>query len=142
MHFSALRHGAADYLPKPIDADMLRATFGRLARIKDAERRARDSERLASIGEMAAVLAHEGRGSLQEMVLGTAILTRQAKDQPELLETIHAIEKTQHSLTRLFEDLTCFACSLARCMRPKGSAAQLEGRRLDECLVDVDDVIH
>ena len=34
-------------------------------------------------------------------------------NQPDLLETIHAMEKAQQGLTRLFEDLTCYASSLA-----------------------------
>ncbi len=36
----ALRHGAADYLLKPIDAAALRASLGRIRRLREAEARA------------------------------------------------------------------------------------------------------
>jgi DNA-binding NtrC family response regulator len=44
---TALRHGAADYLVKPINPDALRATLARVARLREAEGRARQAERLS-----------------------------------------------------------------------------------------------
>lgn len=56
---TALRHGVTDYLLKPINPDLLRAAIARVAKIQAMEERALQAERLAAIGQMAAVLTHE-----------------------------------------------------------------------------------
>ena len=77
-----------------------------VSRLKEAERRAQQAERLAAIGQMATVLAHEGRNALQQIAVNLAILTHQlAPDRPDLLECIGRANKARHDLTRLFEDL-------------------------------------
>jgi signal transduction histidine kinase len=110
---TAIRFGVADYLPKPISVDLLRATLERIARAQDAERRARDAERLAGIGQAAAVLAHEGRNALQQTICNLAILAAKLPDRPELLDLIDRARNAQRGLARLLEDLYSYAAPLA-----------------------------
>src|SRR4051794_16603597 len=56
---TALRYGATDYLLKPVNPDLLRAALARVFQLREAERRARQAERLAAIGQMITGLAHE-----------------------------------------------------------------------------------
>jgi signal transduction histidine kinase len=109
---TALRSGVADYLPKPISSDVLRATLERIARVEEAERRAQQAERLAGIGQMAAVLAHEGRNALQQAMCTLEILASKLTNRPELLNLVGRMRNAQRGLARLFEDLQCYAASL------------------------------
>ena len=61
---AALRCGAADYLLKPINPDLLRAAIARVLTMQDMEERLLQSERLAAIGQMIAVLTHESGNAL------------------------------------------------------------------------------
>src|SRR4051812_15634818 len=55
---TALRSGAADYLLKPINPDLLRAAVGRAAKAREMEARAPQPERPAAIGQKKAVPPH------------------------------------------------------------------------------------
>lgn len=106
---TAIRLGATDFLLKPVEADLLRATLRRIGRLKNAERLAKQAERLAALGQMAAVLGHEGRNALQRMQANLAMLTHRVPDRPEALDLIARARKAGNQLTRLCEDLLCFA---------------------------------
>ena len=56
---AALRSGAADYLLKPINPDLLRTAIRRVLKMQEMEERVLQSERLAAIGQMITVLTHE-----------------------------------------------------------------------------------
>ncbi len=60
----AMRFGAEDYLVKPVHPDVLRQTLARIMRVKEAEQKVIESERLAMVGQMMAVLAHESGNAL------------------------------------------------------------------------------
>ncbi len=49
---AAIRCGAADYLLKPINPDLLRATIDRILKMREMEERALQAERLAAIGDL------------------------------------------------------------------------------------------
>jgi signal transduction histidine kinase len=109
---TALRSGVADYLPKPINSAVLRTTLERIARMKEAERRAQQAERLAGIGQMAAVLVHEGRNALQQTLCNLGILALKVSNRPELLDLVDRTRNAQRELACLFEDLQSYAASL------------------------------
>ena len=71
---SALRHGAADYILKPIHPDALRMSLARVMKLQEAEKRALQSERLAAIGQMVAAITHENRNALQRIQAGLEVL--------------------------------------------------------------------
>lgn len=66
---TSMRHGAADFVLKPIQPDALRATLARVARLKEAEKRVVQAARLAGVGELAASIAHELNNSLSTVTL-------------------------------------------------------------------------
>jgi signal transduction histidine kinase len=82
------------------------------ARIENAERPAQQAERLAGIGQMAAVLAHEGRDVVQLTLCNLEILASKLTNRPELLDLVGRARNAQRGLARLFEDLHSYAASL------------------------------
>ncbi len=71
----AMRHGASDYILKPINAELLRASLSRCRRLQSAQSRVLQTERLAAIGTVVASVAHESRNVLQR-ILGRVELIR------------------------------------------------------------------
>jgi len=94
-----------------------------LARLAVSHREARErvlqSARLAAIGEAMTGLAHESRNALQRSQAGLAMLGRRVKDQRESLVLIDEIQRAQHDLHRLYEEVRTYAApmnfSLASC---------------------------
>jgi two-component system, NtrC family, sensor histidine kinase HydH len=109
---AALRHGAVDYLPRPLHPDVLRCTLARAARLKEAEQRAVQAERLATIGQMVGMVAHEGRNALQRTRQALAMLALEVGDQPEALDLVACARRAQGELQRLFEDLRGYVVPL------------------------------
>jgi signal transduction histidine kinase len=108
----SLCQGAVDFLPKPIDADVLRASLARAARLKEADGRALQAERLATIGQMVTVLAHESRSALQESMIYFRMLEHRLKANPEALELVARLEKAQCRIRRLFDDVQGYAAPI------------------------------
>jgi len=106
---SALRHGAADYILKPIDADALRATLTRVARLKEAEARALQAERLAAIGQMVTAVSHESRNALHRLAALVDELTDELRERLDLAPVLQNLHRAQDELQRIFEDLRCYA---------------------------------
>jgi len=106
---AALRHGATDYILKPVDADALRATLTRVAKLKEAEARALHAERLAAIGEMVTAVSHESRNALHR--LGTIVdeLADELRERLDLAPLLQNLRRAQDELQCIFEDLRCYA---------------------------------
>jgi signal transduction histidine kinase len=109
---TALRHGAADYLLKPINGDLLRATLARVAKLREAEERARQAERLAGIGQVMAALAHESGNALARARVCLEMLAMEVEDRPEALELIARTSRAHDDLQRLYEEVRGYAAPL------------------------------
>ena len=109
---AALRHGAYDYILKPINPDALRASLRRLRDLLDARRQAVQSERLAAIGQMIAGLAHESRNALQRSQSCLEMLRMEVEDRPSALQLCDRVQKALDDLTRLFEDVRSYAAPI------------------------------
>jgi signal transduction histidine kinase len=130
---AALRQGASDYLLKPLNPDLLRASLARIAErrqlamfLEQAQERAVQAERLAAIGEMVTGLAHESRNALQRSQACLEMLALAVRDRPEALDLIDRIQKAQDHLHTLYDDVRSYAapiklertpCDLARVWR-------------------------
>ncbi len=109
---AALRHGAEDYILKPINPAAFRVTLARIQRLREAETRAFQAERLAAIGQVATSLAHESRNFLQRISVSLEFLAEIAQDNPEALAEIARIQSAEAGLERLLEELRQFAAPM------------------------------
>jgi PAS domain S-box-containing protein len=80
--------------------------------LKQAQEQALQSERLASIGQMVAGLAHESRNALQLIQANLEMLALEVQDRPEALDLVAAIQTAEDRLHRLFEDIRGYAAPL------------------------------
>jgi len=110
---SAMRLGAYDFILKPIHADALRASLVRLVTLRDAQRRALQSERLAAIGQMITGLAHESRNALQRAQACLEMLRMEIEDRPSAIDLCDRIQKAQDDLSRLYDEVRGYAAPLA-----------------------------
>jgi PAS domain S-box-containing protein len=79
---------------------------------KRAEERARQSSRLAAIGETMAALVHESRNALQRSKANLEMLSLEIEDRPEALKLVCRVEKAQEDLHKLFEEVRQWAAPL------------------------------
>ena len=105
----ALRKGVSDFLLKPIDAGALRASMIRVEKLKQAQRRAVQAERLAAIGQMMAVLTHESRNAFQRLRAHLEMLQLEVGDHPQALALADRAIKAQEEIHRLFQDVREYA---------------------------------
>ena len=112
---AALRGGAADYILKPINPDLLRASLNRLKQLREARHRAGQAERLAAIGKMVSVVAHESRNALQRILARTELMRLIAKDSPVLLENLGAIQDASWSLSSMLDELRDYSAPIVLC---------------------------
>lgn len=108
----ALRNGAYDFLPKPIEPDVLRAVLARLVErkkylveIEEAQQKLVAAERLAAIGQMVAGLAHESRNAFQRSHACLDELTLDLAGNPDSLKLVKKIQKALDDLNRLLEEV-------------------------------------
>ncbi len=80
--------------------------------LQEAQRRALQAERLASIGEMIAGLAHESRNALQRGVSCLAMLRFRLQDQPDALSLLDRAQQAQTDLHRLYENVREYAAPI------------------------------
>jgi hypothetical protein len=80
--------------------------------LKLARDQALRAERLAAIGEAMAGLAHESRNALQRSQAGLEMLARRLQDRPESLELLVEIQRAQHYLYQLYEQVRGYAAPL------------------------------
>jgi signal transduction histidine kinase len=116
---AAIRQGAADYLLKPIDSEVLRARLGRIAEHrraelerKRAEEKLVEAERLAAIGQMMTGLAHESGNALARSQSCLEMLAWEVEDRPEALALIQRIQKAQDDLRQLYEEVRGYAAPM------------------------------
>jgi PAS domain S-box-containing protein len=79
---------------------------------KRAEERARQSSRLAAIGETMAALVHESRNALQRSKANLEMLSLEVEDRPEAQKLVQRVEKAQEDLHKLFEEVRQWAAPL------------------------------
>lgn len=79
---------------------------------KRAEERARQSSRLAAIGETMAALVHESRNALQRSKANLEMLALEVEDRPEAVKLVRRVEKAQEDLHKLFEEVRQWAAPL------------------------------
>ena len=116
---SAIRQGAADYITKPINPDLIRnrlagvAEQKRLAlKLKQAQEQALQSERLAAIGQMMTGLAHESGNALARSTACLEMLAWEVEDRPEALRLIQRIQNAQSHLKHLYEEVRGYAAPI------------------------------
>jgi signal transduction histidine kinase len=116
---NALRHGAADFLSKPIEPELLRFRLKQISeehqmrqKLKEAQHRLIQSERLAAIGQNIAALSHEARNELATLKIGLSLLPRVLHQREDALITIGHLEESQDRLCRLFEEVRSFAAPI------------------------------
>ncbi|NQV24241.1 MAG: response regulator [Rhodopirellula sp.] len=109
---AALRFGVTDYLLKPIDPEALLASVQRIVRVRQSEERAQQAERLAAVGEMMTVLAHESRNAFQLAGVSLDMLEWNLEGQDEELKLLQRVRKYQAKVSRLFEDVQGYAAPM------------------------------
>jgi nitrogen fixation/metabolism regulation signal transduction histidine kinase len=87
----------------------LRWVLRDVTELREAQRQALQAERLATVGQMAAGLAHEGRNALQRIQASLALLTMRLQGQKENLDLLGRIQRASDDLQHLFEDVRSFA---------------------------------
>ncbi len=116
---TAIRQGAADYITKPINLDLIRNRLAHVAQRKRAEaeiarlnEQALQNERLAAIGQMMTGLAHESGNALARSQSCLEMLAWEVEDRPEALDLIERIQKAQDHLKHLYEEVRGYAAPL------------------------------
>jgi PAS domain S-box-containing protein len=83
-----------------------------ITRLKEAQEKALQSERLAAIGQMMAGLAHESGNALARSQACLEMLTWEVQDKPDALDLITRIQKAQDHLQQLYEEVRGYAAPL------------------------------
>jgi signal transduction histidine kinase len=116
---TAIRQGAADYITKPINPDLIRARLARIAeqkrlalKLKQAQELALQSERLAAIGQMMTGLVHESGNALARSKACLEMLAWEVEGKPEALELIERIQKAINHLKHLYEEVRGYAAPI------------------------------
>jgi PAS domain S-box-containing protein len=102
----------ADPLPDYEGGPAILAVGQDITTLKQAQEQALQSERLATIGQMMAGLAHESRNALQLIQASLEMLALEVEDRPAALEEIAAIQAAEDRLHRLFEDIRGYAAPI------------------------------
>jgi signal transduction histidine kinase len=116
---NAIRQGAADYITKPINPDLIRTRLAHVAERKRSEAEiarlnelALQNERLVGIGQMVAGLAHESGNALARSQSCLEMLAWEVEDRPAALDLIARIQKAQDHLKQLYEEVRGYAAPL------------------------------
>lgn len=116
---SAMRTGVWDYLAKPINPEVLRATLARveerkanLESIDRIQQKLVASERLAAIGQMVAGLAHESRNAFQRSQACLEMLELNLEEDEENLAIVAKIQTALEQLHQLYEEVRDYAAPI------------------------------
>lgn len=82
---------------------------GRLAELQHLQRELVERERLATLGQASAVVAHEVRNPLGAIINAVAVLHRDRELRGDSAQVVRVIEEEAHRLDRLVSDLLVFA---------------------------------
>jgi PAS domain S-box-containing protein len=77
-----------------------------------AQEEALQAQRLATIGQVAAGLAHEARNALQRIQACAEMLELEVADRPEALDYVRRIEHAQSHLHQLFDEVRSYAAPI------------------------------
>jgi PAS domain S-box-containing protein len=111
-------------LPQPVSvfAAPIRNERGRFAGIqwmlhdisdlKEAQERTLQAQRLGTIGQTMAALAHECRNALQRSQSCLSMLALEVRDRPAALGLIDRMQKAQNDLRHLFEDIRDYSAPI------------------------------
>jgi signal transduction histidine kinase len=132
---AAIRHGAADYILKPISPDILLSRVARIAEHRrlllekvELERQVQQAEKLAAIGQFTAGLAHE-IGTPLNVIMGRAeYMLRRIPREDFLKGSLESIVHQIERITKIVQQLLSFA-------RPK--PLELRPVRLHSLIHDV-----
>jgi len=80
--------------------------------VTQAQERALQAERLAAIGQLSAGLAHESRNALQRSQACLEMLAHEVEHLPQAMDLIARIQKAQHHLLELYEEVRSYAAPL------------------------------
>jgi PAS domain S-box-containing protein len=94
--------------------------------LREAQKRALQTERLAAIGEMITGLAHESRNALQRSQACLEMLAMEVQDRPAALDLVARIQNAQDALHALYEEVRDYAAPI------RLKTAQVNLRRLVE----------
>lgn len=115
---TALRHGAWDFLSKPVEPAALRFHLDRIKEqrrlreeLAESQRKLIQSERLAAIGQAMTVISHEARNELSGLGMIVQLLP-QLDDQIKVREMAGDLKESINRLHRLFEDVRAFAAPI------------------------------
>jgi PAS domain S-box-containing protein len=87
-----------------------------VTRLKHAQERLLQSERLAAIGQTMTGLAHESRNALQRSQACLEMLTKRVKDRPDALSLTGRLQAAQNDLYQLYERVREYAAPIrVRC---------------------------
>ena len=108
----------ARFLPDSEEGPAILKVGQDITNLKQAQRRALQTERLAAIGEMVTGLAHESRNALQRSQACLEMLALTVGDRPEALDLIARIQAAQDHLHHLYEDVRGYAAPIRLERRP------------------------
>ena len=88
------------------------ASFVDLSRVREAEERASQAERLAAIGQVVTSMAHESRNFLQRVRNAVEFLEELVADNKEALMEVARIQNAERGLENLLEELRQYAAPM------------------------------
>ncbi|HEY8506031.1 MAG TPA: PAS domain S-box protein, partial [Gemmataceae bacterium] len=80
--------------------------------LREAQERAVQAERLAAVGRLVTVLAHESGNALANTQACLEMLRWEVEDRPEALDLISRVEKAQGQLRQLYQDVRGYAAPI------------------------------
>jgi two-component system sensor kinase FixL len=107
-HIISVEYRAVAHIEPGIHLSVLRDMTER----KQSEQKLLQAERLAAIGQMMTVLAHESGNALARSHACLEMLAWEVEDRPEAMELIGRIQKAQDHLQHLYEEVRNYAAPL------------------------------